>query len=101
MIDGKHYILKDGEPIAVPLMEWAQWYAVADRRVAETMVGDVRVSTEFLSFDYNFNGGNPILFETMIFGGEHDEYQENYSTREEAMRGHERAVAIVKGEDTP
>ena len=39
----------------------------------------------------------PILFETMIFGGEHDQYQERYATREEAVEGHARAVAPVTG----
>jgi hypothetical protein len=31
----------------------------------------------------------------MIFGGEHNEYQERYSTWEEAEEGHKRAVAMI------
>lgn len=32
--------------------------------------------------------GPPILFETMIFGGEHDQYQERCSTWEQARKAH-------------
>lgn len=52
-----------------------------------------RVSTVFLSLDHNWGDGPPILFETMIFGGEHDGYQERYRTWEEAEEGHEIALA--------
>ena len=38
---------------------------------------------------------DPILFETMIFGGEHHEYQERYTTWDEAIKGHKEAVALV------
>lgn len=56
---------------------------------------DVRVSTIFLGTNHAFFGGTPILFETMIFGGEHDEYQERYATWEEAEAGHQRAIDLV------
>ena len=46
------------------------------------------VSTVFLGLDHAFDGGTPLLFETMIFGGEHDEYQERYATWDEAEAGH-------------
>ena len=93
----EHWILKDGEPVQVPLLEWALWFENTDtRRVAETIINDVRVSTVFLGINHNFGGGKPLLFETMIFGGTHDEYQERYTTLEESMRGHEHAVALVK-----
>ena len=85
------YLLKDGVPVPVDdLMEWA--------RIAETMVGDVRVSTVFLGMDISFGHGEPVLFETMIFGGVHDKYKERYHTLEESMIGHEKAVSLVKGE---
>jgi len=32
----------------------------------------------------------------MIFGGEHDGYQERYTSRENAVAGHLKAVALVK-----
>jgi hypothetical protein len=39
-----------------------------------------------------------ILFETIIFGGSHDQYMDRYHTRDEAIAGHAKAVAIAKGE---
>jgi hypothetical protein len=60
--------------------------------------GGVNVSTVFLAIDHSFNGGTPVLFETMIFGGEHDGYQERYTSFEEAVKGHEVAVKLVRGE---
>jgi hypothetical protein len=34
----------------------------------------------------------------MIFGGEHNGYQTRYSSRTEALDGHDRAVSIARGE---
>lgn len=63
-------------------------------RIAKDTVGDAVVSTVFLSHDHNFTGiGPPILWETMIFGGPHDEYQERYHTETTARLRH---VDIVK-----
>jgi len=98
----KLYILQD--KVTIPchdLIKWADWFGSADRVVAKELIGDVSVSTVFLGLDHNLEGGikiDPILFETMIFGGEYDGYQEQYSTWEEALAGHEKAVRKVKGE---
>jgi len=94
------YILQDKKPVEEPdLLKWAQWYETADRHIKKTdLPNDVHVSTVFLSIDHGYSsifGGPPILFETMIFGGEHDMYQERYSTYEEAEEGHQRAVEMV------
>ena len=78
------------------LMVWAAWFETADRHVAKTMVGDIRISTVFLGLDHNFREGELSLFETMIFGGEHNESMWRYSTWEQAEAGHEKAVALVK-----
>ena len=37
----------------------------------------------------------PVLFETMVFGGEYDDYQERYHTYDEAEEGHKRIVEMV------
>ena len=95
---GDKYVL-DEQGEAVPcndLMEWARWFENAEgRRVANDHVGDVRVSTVFLGLDHSFGGAVPILWETMIFGGEHDGYQERYSSRRDAVAGHARALALI------
>lgn len=68
----------------------------ADRHVALSMQGDVRVSTVFLGLDHSFReSGPPILFETMAFIGHEAAGQERYSTWEEAEAGHARWVAQV------
>ena len=88
----------DGQPIswdeAMRLFEEDR-----DKRIVEqTMVGDIKVSTVLLVINHNFGDGPPLIFETMIFGGEHDQFQERYRTWEEAEAGHKRAVALARGE---
>ena len=67
------------------------------RRVAQTLVGEANVSTVFLGIDHVlFGGGPPILFETMVFGGQYDDRQWRYSTWDEAVAGHEAVVAALR-----
>ena len=56
----------------------------------------MRVSTVFLGIDYGFGAGEPVLFETMIFGGKHDGFQNRYLTWKEAEKGHKKAMELVK-----
>lgn len=98
-----HYILEpDGKIRTEPdLLTWAAWYEKADeRRIAQDKLpNDVRVSTVFLGIDHNWNlEGPPILFETMIFGGKHDQFQDRYATKDEAIAGHAKALELAKGE---
>lgn len=80
------------------LMEWAEWFETAKRHVEKTDVGDARVSPVFLGMNHNFGeGGKPLLFETMVFGGEYDEEMEQYATWEQAEEGHNRWVEKLKG----
>lgn len=66
------------------------------RRVAWDEIDGLVVSTVFLHMDHGFGEGPPLLFETMIFDGSDDRYEERYSTWEEAEAGHARAVAMVR-----
>ena len=59
---------------------------------------EILVSTVFLTIDHGWGNGPPVLFETMVFGGKHGDYQERYVTWYEAEQGHRRAVHLVKGE---
>lgn len=86
-----HYILDGKTPKKVDLMTWARWFENAERHVANIKQGDIRVSTVFLGLDHSFGYGPPMLFETMIFGGEHDQYQDRCSTWEQAEEMHKRA----------
>lgn len=96
-----NYIL---DPVGNPqpesdLIRWAEWMQSQDRKVKVDKIGKVRVSTVFLGIDHNFSRfGPPILWETMIFGGPHDQYQERYTSLKAAKTGHEKAVTLAKGE---
>lgn len=94
----RFYIWRAGAVVSTEdVREWAQWFARADRHVAQDMVGDVRVSTIFLGLDHQWGQSpEPILWETMIFGGAHDEYQARYTSYEAAIAGHHRALALVR-----
>ena len=68
-------------------------------RIGAGAVGPYWVSTVPLLIDHNFSGdGTPVLWETMIFGGEvtDEEYQERYTSVEAARDGHERAIRIAR-----
>ena len=96
------YILdENGNAIPEPdLMKWAE-SVVGHKywRVAEDWVNgqSVRVSTIFLGLDHRWGGGDPVLWETMIFGGEHDGYQERYTSQRAALDGHAAAVLLARG----
>lgn len=95
------YILEGQIPVECPdLRTWGEWLERAKRHVGDTQVSDdVRVSTVFLGLDHNYcDKGAPILFETMIFGGPHDQYQERYCTWDEAEAGHAAAVKLAEEE---
>ncbi len=86
-----------GEPITQD--EWVRTLEAFDaRRVAADGVGRAWVSTVHLGLDHRHGDGPPLIFETMIFGGEHDQEEWRYTTLAEAKAGHARAVALVKGE---
>jgi hypothetical protein len=70
------------------------WPSREECRVAFTKVGPYTVSTVFLVLDHNFGDSNePILFETMVFGGEEDyEPCERCSTWDEAVEQHNRML---------
>ena len=90
------YTLDGHTPVACDdVMAWRHWMETADRRVANQRRGGVRVSTVFLGLNHNWGGGRPLLFETMVFGGPHDENQNRYATWEEAEAGHAAMCARV------
>lgn len=72
------------------------WSDNPRREVAQTDIGDVHVSTVFLALDHNHGSSPPLLYETMIFGGKHDQDQERYTTREDALSGHDACVTRVR-----
>jgi len=90
-----NYILDGKTPIHCDdLLSWASWFKSQNRIIASKMIDGITISTVFLGIDHGF-GGKVMLFETMIFGGDHDDYCERYSTWEEAEAGHQTAVNLV------
>ena len=92
------YILDgDHRPVPVDLMTWARFFEDAsNRRVAEAYVNGRRVSTVFIGLDHNFAGdGPPLLWETMVFGGDLHGEQRRYASHAEAMAGHAAMVERV------
>ncbi len=102
------YILENDQ--AVPCFDlhtWAEWMETANRQIADDTIDGVRISTVFLGLDHAYPFSVlkapvvPVLYETMIFGGEHNEYQERYTTRTKALAGHDRVVAAVRAGKSP
>jgi hypothetical protein len=92
---GQIYILDGKNPVrCFDITKWGS-QSKGDKIIGKDEFGAVSVSTVFLGMDHSFNGGTPVLFETMIFGGEYDQYQERYCTWGEAEKGHQIACELV------
>jgi len=85
------------------VVEWGEFFEnTAKRRVAETTVGERRVSTVFLGIDHGFQAGQPDytpqLFETMVFDAEwgNGEVFARCGTWDGALEMHADAVREVK-----
>lgn len=104
---GRYILDADGNPQLEPdLIKWGKWMQTNKHQVAHDYIGNARVSTIFLGLDYSplpfltsFPYHAPVLWETMIFDcdhGEHDLYQERYTSREAALRGHQKALEMMR-----
>lgn len=98
-----HYILEGKTPVKADFDTYLNWLSKGDdgkmgmRRVAWS--GDdngTHVSTVFLGTDHSWGQNQPpMIFETMIFGGEHDQWQERCSTWEQAEAMHKEACKLA------
>lgn len=60
------YVLRGKLAVPVSTMEeWAKKFDGRNRIVAQTRIGGVFISTVFLGIDHSFDGGLPLIFETM------------------------------------
>lgn len=79
------------------IREWDDDRYIKNRRVDRTEVGEATVSTVFLGIDYGYiPNAVPVLFETMIFGGENSDWCQRYCTWSEAKTGHDKVVAALR-----
>lgn len=86
------------KPVAVSFEEWLKWRKKQPEdyyRVASTDVKGKTVSTVFLhGIDHSYDGGKPVLWETMIFP--EGDYCERYTSYEDALKGHQQAVESLE-----
>lgn len=93
----KWYILEGKEVrLAKDLLEYQKLMSGISSIIDKTKLEEVLVSTVFLGLDLSYHKNSiPVLFETMVFGGTHDQYQERYCTWNQAVNGHKRACLLV------
>ncbi len=84
------------------LLVWAKMFEDSEARtVAKTTVGNADVSKVFLGLNHSYGNGPPLIFETLVFGGQLDQEMDRYSTWDEAERGHKAMVGRVEQEGRP
>ncbi|MET2951230.1 hypothetical protein ABXV18_24420 [Vibrio owensii] len=67
------------------------------RKINRLRTQEILLSTVFLGLDHNYtSSGKPILFETMIFGGQRDEEQWRYCDWDTAAINHDRILKTLK-----
>jgi hypothetical protein len=92
------YILdKDNKPVKSTIVDCGKWLEANPERKAvnQDIIHDEFVSTVFLGLDHAWDSDIPVLWETMIFGGEHDQYQDRYTSHEDALEGHKKALNLI------
>lgn len=94
------YILKYKKPILATSDEYTKWYKKnpKQRIIKQEIVNNHKISTVFLGLDHRYNEDVSILWETMIFGKNYEDYQERYSSHKDAVIGHKKAAKIVLNE---
>ena len=90
---------RKGRPME--LMDWARALEGAHTVVGNDTVDGQQVSTVWTGMGRRFLDGPPLIFETMIFGGSHDQYCDRYSNEEAALDGHKRTVAALRDGRAP
>lgn len=96
---GMYYKLVGRSVTEASAEEFRQMFEEDDaRRIARTERDGITVSTVFLGLDHGFGySAQPVVFETLVFGGEQDGEMERCCTFEEAEAMHARVCATVFG----
>ena len=97
----KYILDEQGNPVPCEdLYKWGRWLEGDENRILKhdyILSKRILVSTVFLGVDHNFgDDGPPVLWETMIFGGKHNDYQDRYTSKENALIGHQLALAMAE-----
>ena len=94
----RYWILNDDREVVkvADVLTWGRFYENgAMCNVGDEYIAGARISTKFIGIDHQFGDGPPLLFETMIFGGAEDQWQERCSTWEQAEAMHAQAVKLA------
>src|SRR6266550_3596078 len=102
---GQYILDENNQPIQCEdILEWGRWFQKNDQRriVAQDETPNGKISTVFLGLDHRFvvlrGESEPILWETMVFGGPLDGEQVRYCSFEAAKAGHaEMLERVSKG----
>lgn len=95
-----HYTLDEND---LPVLcgnrqQWSDWMQTANIHFGDTQIGEVRVSTVFLGINHDWlRKGKPVLFETLVFGGELNDTRWSYTSAVDAEFGHAAMVKLVEG----
>ncbi len=96
----KYYVLDDSKNVIIANRRKSIDFFEDDknRLVARDKMKSGIVSTIFFNEDIEPRKEkvSPTLFETMIFTGPLDGYTEKYSSYDDAINGHKRAIAVLK-----
>lgn len=97
------YILdKNGDPeLCEDLLTWGKWFQDSCRILQRNQTGNGLVSTVFLGLDHGFcapgdKNYKPVLWETMVFGGDFNGEIDRYCSKEDAIKGHLEMVERVE-----
>lgn len=96
-MSGKYILVKQKAVPCHDLVEWGMWMQERVKHVGDiTTKRGIRISTVFLGLDHQYGEGEPLLFETMIFGNNVGDMMCRYSTFNQAREGHRRAIKLVR-----
>lgn len=89
------YYSRDGQPLC--LFDWARSFENTDRHIGDDAFNGIRVSTVFMGLDHQHDPtGPPLLYETMVFGGDYNYEFWRHSTEETARVFHEAVVSALR-----
>lgn len=98
------YYDRHGAPMT--LQQWARKFEDEHyRHIARDVIGPeepldpaplITVSTFWLGLNHDWRSDEPLIYETIIVGGEHDGTGMRYATESQAREGHQRAVEELR-----
>lgn len=89
-----------------PMEDLSEWSRLRRDPHASTVArtelpGGVIVSTVWLGINLSVNADQPLIFETMIFGGPHDNAMWRYPTEPAALAWHDQIVTALRAGREP